>query len=222
MYLMLAKIMLGFWMVLVLLGAFIYAPAAMGLGDLSRIIYFHVPLAWVGVLAYFVSMINSVGYLRNNNIIYDLRAAVNAEIGLIFTVMATVTGAIFARNTWGVYWNWDPRQTSIFVLFLIYGSYFVLRSAIENEEKRARFASVFSIFAFTSVPFLIFIIPRVYATLHPDPILNLDPGIQMDSKMLFVFLTSLVGFTGIYAWMANLGTRLTCIAVKVEGDVDDV
>jgi heme exporter protein C len=221
MYLILAKIMLGFWMVLVLLGAFIYAPAAMGLGDLSRIIYFHVPLAWVGVLAYFVSMINSVGYLRKNNILYDLKAAVNAEIGLIFTIMATVTGAIFARNTWGVYWNWDPRQTSIFVLFLIYGSYFVLRSAVEDEEKRARFASVFSIFAFTSVPFLVFIIPRVYATLHPDPILNLQPGIQMDSKMFFVFLASLVGFTGIYVWMANLGSRLVCIAVEAEGDVDN-
>jgi heme exporter protein C len=221
MYLILAKIMLGFWMVLVLLGAFIYAPAAMGLGDLSRIIYFHVPLAWVGVLAYFVSMINSVGYLRKNNILYDLKAAVNAEIGLIFTIMATVTGAIFARNTWGVYWNWDPRQTSIFVLFLIYGSYFVLRSAVEDEEKRARFASVFSIFAFTSVPFLVFIIPRVYATLHPDPILNLQPGIQMDSKMFFVFLASLVGFTGIYVWMANLGSRLVCIAIEAEGDVDN-
>ncbi len=222
MYILLLKILLGLWMALVLFGAFVYAPAAMGLGDLSRIIYFHVPLAWVGVIAYLVSMINSVSYLRSRKRHFDARAALNAEIGMIFTIMATITGAIFARNTWGVYWNWDPRQTSIFILFLIYGSYFVLRSAVEDEEKRARFASVFSLFAFTSVPFLVFIIPRVYATLHPDPILNLQPGMQMDSKMLLVFLASLAGFTGIYVWIASLGSRLHCIASKTEGDIDDV
>ncbi len=203
-----AKIALCIWMVLVINAAFLYAPSAMGLGDLSRIIYFHVPLAWVGVLAYLVSMVYSIRYLRGGFAKDDLLAAVNAEIGFIFTILATITGAIFARFTWGVYWNWDPRQTSIFILLLIYSAYFVLRSSVEDEGRRARLASVFSIFAFVSVPFLVFIIPRVYATLHPDPIISAESGFQMDAVMFKVFLASLVGFTGIYTWIINLTSRV--------------
>lgn len=222
MRMLIMKYILGLWMILVLLGAFLYAPSAMGLGHLSRIIIFHVPLAWAGVLAYLVSMIHSISYLRKGLHTSDQKAAVNAEIGLIFTVLATITGAIFARYTWGMYWNWDPRQTSIFVLLLIYCAYFVLRSAVEEDDKRARLASVFSIFAFISVPFLVFIIPRVYATLHPDPIISVESGFQMDPKMFQVFLASLVGFTGIYAWIANLSSRYLLLKSKLEGDIDNV
>ena len=217
----LCKYLLGIWMILVLLGAFLYAPTALGLGHLSRIIYFHVPLAWVGVLAYFIAMLNSISYLKRGSLLNDQIAVVNAEIGLIFTLLATVTGAVFARYTWGVFWNWDPRQTSIFVLLLIYGAYFILRSAVEDEGKRARLASVFSIIAFISVPFLVFIIPRVYATLHPDPIISLESGFQMDSKMFQVFLASLVGFTGIYGWIASLYYRYLVIRTRIEGDLNN-
>jgi heme exporter protein C len=212
------KYLLGLWMVLVLLGAFLYAPTALGLGHLSRIIIFHVPLAWVGVLAYFISMLNSISYLRKGSLINDQNAVVNAEIGMVFTILATVTGAVFARFTWGVFWNWDPRQTSIFVLLLIYGAYFVLRSAVEDDQKRARLAAVFSIIAFISVPFLVFVIPRVYATLHPDPIISLDSGFQMDSKMFQVFIASLIGFTGIYVWITSLYYRYLVVRFRAEGD----
>lgn len=216
------KYIVGLWMVLVIAAAFLYAPPAMGLGDLARIIVFHVPLAWVGVLAYFVSMLNSIRYLRQGILCYDQKAAVNAQIGFVFTILATVTGAIFARFTWGMYWNWDPRQTSIFVLLLIYGAYFALRSAVEDDDKRARLASVFSIFAFISVPFLVFIIPRVYATLHPDPLISFESGFQMDPKMFQVFIASLVGFTGIYLWIADLSYRFLQLKSKVEVETSDV
>ncbi len=211
------KIALGLYMLLVTAAAFLYAPPALGLGDLSRIIFFHVPLAWVSVLAYLVSMVNSIQYLRRPLAEYDYRAAVNAEIGLAFTLLATVTGAIFARNTWGVYWNWDPRQTSIFILLLIYGAYLVLRSSIEDGEKRARLAAVYSIIAFISVPFLVFIIPRVYQTLHPDPIINQAGQLKMNAQMLQVFLASLLGFTGIYWWIYNLQVRLFKATQRLEG-----
>lgn len=211
------KIALGLYMLLVTAAAFLYAPPALGLGDLSRIIFFHVPLAWVSVLAYLVSMVNSIQYLRRPLAEYDYRAAVNAEIGLAFTLLATVTGAIFARNTWGVYWNWDPRQTSIFILLLIYGAYLVLRSSIEDGEKRARLAAVYSIIAFISVPFLVFIIPRVYQTLHPDPIINQAGQLKMNAQMLQVFLASLLGFTGIYWWIYNLQVRLFKVTQRLEG-----
>ncbi|MGM0651508.1 MAG: cytochrome c biogenesis protein [Bacillota bacterium] len=204
-------------MPVVLSAIFLYAPSALGLGDLSRIIYFHVPLAWIGVLAYLYSMVYSIYYLRTEILYNDAKAALNAEIGMVFTILATLTGAIFARYTWGVFWNWDPRQTSIFILLLIYGAYFALRSAVEDEDKRAKLSSVFSIFAFISVPFLVFIIPRVYATLHPDPILSIDSGFRMDAAMFRVFLASLVAFTGLYFWLADLGARYLKVKNVSEG-----
>lgn len=205
---MVLKLLLGVYMCGVIAAAFLYAPPALGLGELSRIIYFHVPLAWVGVLAYLRSMLSSIAYLRKPRPLLDYQAAFNAEIGLVFTLLATVTGAIFARHTWGIYWNWDPRQTSIFVLLLIYAAYFILRSSLEEGETRGKLAAVYCIFAFVSVPFLVFIIPRVYATLHPDPIINPGGKLNMNSQMLQVFLASLVGFTGLYYWLASLGTRI--------------
>ncbi len=193
---------------MVIVAAFLYVPPAMGLGELSRIIFFHVPLAWVGVLAYLAAMFNGARYLKYNEARYDQQAVFNAEIGIVFTLLATITGAIFARFTWGMYWNWDPRQTSIFILLLIYGAYFILRSSVEDEERRARLASVYSILAFISVPFLTFIIPRLYATLHPDPIINVEGQLRMDSGMFLVFLAFLAGFTGIYYWIGTLHARL--------------
>ena len=218
---MIFKIILGFWICLVISASFLYAPAALGLGELSRIIFFHVPLAWVGVLAYLVSMIYSISYLKKGCLIDDSRAAMHAEIGLIFTILATLTGAIFARFTWGMYWNWDPRQASIFVLLFIYSAYFVLRSSLETAELRARIASVFSILAFITVPFLVFIIPRVYATLHPEPIINVSSGFQMDQKMFQVFLASLAGFTGLYYWISLLVNRYLKLQDKLERKFDN-
>ncbi len=213
---MIWRIILGLYMLLVTVATFLYAPPALGLGDLSRIIYFHVPLAWVGVLAYLFSMINSIHFLRSLNPENDYKAAVNAEIGLAFTILATLTGAIFARNTWGVYWNWDPRQTSVFILMLIYGAYLVLRSSVQDSEKRGRLAAVYSIMASISVPFLVFIIPRLYSTLHPDPILNTSGQLKMNAQMLQVFLASLAGFTGIYYWIYNLELRYYKIKERKE------
>ncbi len=211
------KVLLGVWMSLVIIASFLYAPPALGLGEVSRIIYYHVPLAWVAVLAYMVSMIDAIKYLRTGRIEYDYRTSFNAEMGTIFALLATVTGAIFANATWGVYWNWDPRQTSIFVLLLIYGSYFALRSAIDDREQKARLSSVYAIIAFITVPFLVFVIPRIYASLHPDPIINVEGRLQMDTRMLQVFISSLVGFTGIYFWIYNLQNRILNLKERIRG-----
>jgi heme exporter protein C len=126
----------------------------------------------------------------------------------MFCFLATVTGAIWAKFSWGTYWNWDPRQTSIFVLLLIYGAYFALRSAIEVEEKRATLAAAYSIIAAVTMPFFMFIMPRILASLHPEPILNTQGKVQMNPTMLVVFLSSLAGFTGLYYWIWNLHVRV--------------
>lgn len=205
---MLLKVILGVWVLAVIYTAFYLPIPQTGLGDLARIIIFHVPLAWVGVISYLVSMINSIRYLRKEDRFYDIKARCSAELGLLFTMLATITGAIFARSTWGMFWNWDPRQTTVLILLLVYGAYFALRSALPDEKVQARMASVYSIFAFVTVPFLVFIIPRLYHTLHPDPILNVSLQLRIDSFLLLTLIASLVAFSGLFAWIYNLQVRL--------------
>jgi heme exporter protein C len=201
-------------MIIVILASFLFMPATQGLGETGRIIVYHVPAAWIAVLAYLMSMVNSIHYLRKGDIRFDRKAQVNAELGTIFCILATVTGAIWSRGSWGYYWNWDPRQTSIAVLLMIYAAYFVLRSAIPDSDMRARLSAVYAILAFLTVPFLVFIVPRVYLSLHPDLINVAERSFDMDSKMLIVFLSSLAGFTGLYAWMYNIQNRLENLLYK--------
>ncbi len=165
----LARVGLGIWMAGVLIAMFLLVPQHRGLGDAGRIIIMHVPTAWVSVVAFAVSAIFSALYLWRGRISDDDYATAAAECGLLFTILATVTGAIFSQVVWGIYWNWDPRQTSIFVLLLIYAALFALRSALDNPEQRRQLAAVFSIFAFVTVPFLFFAAPRMAeSTLHPN------------------------------------------------------
>ena len=210
--------MLGIYMVLIILGAFLYAPAAKGLGETTRILFFHVPCAWIATLAFLVSAVYSIRYLRSQNMLMDLKASSAAQIGLVFTILATVTGSIWANEIWHSYWNWDPRESSIFILLLIYAAYFALRSAIEEKQQKARLAAVYSIIAFVTVPFLIFVVPRLVESLHPDPLINTTGKVEMDSKMSTVFFGSFLGFTVLFFWMLYLKiqtARLSQVNIKV-------
>ncbi len=187
--------------------AWYHFPIIPGLEEKARIMFFHVPTAWLSALAFVMSMIFGIKYLRKKNLDDDIKSASAAGLGFMFCFLATATGAIWAKFSWGTFWNWDPRQTSIFVLLLIYGAYFALRSAIEVEEKRATLAAVYSIIAAVTMPFFMFIMPRILASLHPEPILNTQGKVHMNTTMLTVFLSSLVGFTGVYYWMWKLQVR---------------
>lgn len=214
---MIGPIVLGIWMAVVIVASFLYVPAIPGFGatgETARVIIYHVPTAWVAVLAYLMAMVNSVGYLRKGDIRLDRQAQVSAELGTVFCILATVSGAIWCKGAWGYYWNWDPRQTSIAVLLMIYAAYFVLRSAISDSDRRARLSAVYSILAFLTVPFLVFIVPRVYYSLHPDLIGSPDRASAISPEVLKVFLASLAGFTGLYAWMYNIQKRLANLLYK--------
>lgn len=179
------------------------------IGEASRVFYYHIPQAWVCVIAFALSMIYSIRYLMKRQAAEDDRAAVAAGLGLIFCILATVTGSVFAKVTWGSFWNWDPRETSIFVLLLIYGAYFALRGAIEVEERRATLSAVYSIFAFVTVPFLIFVVPRMVPSLHPaDSIVDKNMKFTMGPSVRAIFFTSLTLFTVLFFWMFNLGIRV--------------
>jgi heme exporter protein C len=189
-------------------------PAIGTMGEKSRILFFHVPMSWVASVAFVMALVYGVMYIRKKDIIYDYKAASSAALGLLFSVLATATGAVWAKFEWGAYWNWDPRQTAIFVLILIYGAYFALRSAIESEETRARLSSVYIILAGITMPFFMFILPRIVDSLHPDPIVNASGKIKMNGNMQIVFFSSLAGFTVFYFWMLNLRVRIFKLKLK--------
>ena len=203
------------WLTFVILGAFLWAPLAEGLGEYTRILYFHVPMAWVTVIAFLINAVYSILYLRKRDLNMDQRAEAASQLGLMFCILATVTGSIWAKMSWGSFWNWDPRETSIFILLLVYGAYFALRSAVEHPERKAALGSVYALLAFITVPFFVFIVPRVYASLHPDPLINPEGKIHMDGKMLTVFLSSLLGFTVLFFWLFKLKLQLLEIKKKI-------
>ncbi len=193
----------------VIIAVWVMEPPQNQLGEVSRLFYFHIPAAWVTVLAYFVAMRQSVLYLRRKDLLYDLKASSAAELGTLFCILATITGSIFAKMTWGSFWNWDPRQTSILILLLIYGAYLALRSAVREPERKAALSSVYCIFAFPAAVFLVFVTPRVSQSLHPaDSIIDISGRIQMPAPILVTFLASLVCFTLIFVWMHRLQTAI--------------
>jgi heme exporter protein C len=176
-----------------------------------------VPAAWVTVLALGWSMVHSVLYLRRRDMRHDDQAAGAAELGLLFCVVATVSGSLWAKQQWGSYWNWDPRQTTIFFLLLVYGAYLAIRGAIEEPARRARLAAIYSSVAFVAVPFLIFVVPRIYATLHPSPILPAGSGENaggMDARIRIVFWSMVGGFSALFFWMLSLRARLARLERK--------
>ncbi|NTU85363.1 MAG: cytochrome c biogenesis protein CcsA [Chloroflexales bacterium] len=165
----LAKLLIGLWMAGVSIATFAVIPAYQGLGDAGRIVILHVPTAWIAVLGFSISALFSGLYLWRRQPTDDDRATAAAEGGLLFTFLATLTGMIFSQVAWGTFWNWDPRQVTIFILMLIYAALFALRSAIDDPDRRRTLAAVYSLFAFVTMPFLMFVAPRMAAsTLHPN------------------------------------------------------
>jgi len=162
-------------------------------------------IAWLAVIAFLMAMVYGIRYLKNKNLDEDAKSAAALQLGMVFAILATITGSIWAKFTWGAFWHWDPRETSIFILLLIYGSLFALRSAIENEDKRARLSAVYSIIAFLTVPFFIFIMPRIMVGLHPGSANDDTSGpvvdFKMNANMQMVFYLSLIAFTILYWWM---------------------
>ena len=206
---MVLRVVLFLWIAVTMVIALLRAPLVPVLEETTRVLYFHIPCAWLTVVALGWSMINSVIYLVRRDLRADDHAAAAAELGLLFCIGATVSGALWAKAMWGAYWNWDPRETSIFFVLLIYTAYLALRGSIEGEEKRARLSAIYSVAAFVAVPFLIFVVPRMYATLHPDPIINDRGKVDMDPMIRWCFLSMLVGFTGLYVWMQSLRVRVS-------------
>ncbi|KAB2967505.1 MAG: cytochrome C biogenesis protein [Thermoanaerobaculia bacterium] len=208
------------WMAAVIVAAFHWAPLAEGfLGQSSRILFFHVPAAWVSFVAFMTAGIWSVRFLTGRrDERRDRAAAAAVEIGLLFAVLATVTGAIWARIMWNSWWNWDPRQASIVVALLFYAAYLALRAAVADREARARLCAAYAALGLVVAPFFYFVLPRLGFSLHPEAVINAEGKVEVEPRMLAVLLASSAAFTALFYWMHRLRTRLAeCEARLIEG-----
>jgi len=177
-----------------------------------RIVFFHVPAAWLCVIAFLVSMIWSIKVLRGYAPEKDDKAMASAQLGQVFAILALISGMLWAWRDWGALWNWDPRQSSVLILTLIYAGYFTLRSSIDDPEKRARLAGVYSILAFITVPFLIFVVPRVMHTLHPSPVIpDAQEKGSMNTDMRVVLYSGVFCYLGLFAWVMSIRTRIEAV-----------
>ncbi len=200
--------------VLIALGmVFIYAPRETTMGDVQRIFYFHVSSAWVGFFAFFVTFLAGIMYLARGERRWDVVAVSSVEIGLTFITMTVITGSLWARPTWGTYWTWEPRLTISAVQLLIYISYVMLRTAIDSPERKARFAAVYGIVAFVTVPLSWFAI-RWWRTIQPD-VLTGGEGMALSSSMVQTLLFSIATFTLLYATLMRQRVRLEWAADAV-------
>lgn len=179
------------------------------LGETIRNTYFHVSL-WLAMMIIFIAaVVYSIRYIRRpERADFDHWAQALTASGVLFGVLGLVTGAIWARYTWGSWWSWDPKQFTALIAIMIYLGYFVLRAAFPDPQQRARIGAVYNIFAFAALVPLIYILPRMVDSLHPgsggNPALG---GEDLDNTMRMVFYPAIIGWTLIGSWMASLYFR---------------
>lgn len=196
-----------------LVAVFAYAPREATMGDVQRIFYFHVGSAWVGFFAFFVTFLGGALYLATGTPRWDTLAVSSTEVGLTFITMTVVTGSLWARPVWGTYWTWEPRLTISAVQLLVYVAYGMLRRSVDDPQKQARFASVYGIVAFVTVPLSWFAI-RWWRTIHPD-VLTSGEGMAFTSRMGHTLLISIVTFTLLYVTLLRQRMRLARTAEAV-------
>ncbi len=192
-------------LVVALYFALLYAPTEATMGDVQRIFYFHVPSAWSAFLAFSVVFVASIQWLRTKRAWWDSLAVSAAEVGIVFCTVALITGSIWAKPTWGTWWDWDPRLTTTLILWLIYVSYMMLRTAVDNPARRASLSAVVGIVGFIDVP-VVFMSIRWWRTIHP---VVLDAGgFEMAPPMVVTLMVCLTAFTLLFFYLLRLRVSL--------------
>jgi heme exporter protein C len=188
------------------------------MGEVQRIFYWHVPSAWMSMVAFGITALTGVIYLVTRRRAWDMIARSSVEIGLLFTLMAIVSGSTWARPAWNTWWTWDPRLTTYTIMALIYVAYVMLRQGIEDPERAARFAAVYGLVGFVSVPITFFSI-RWWRTIHPVVIGSASSEAEgtfaMTDSMLWIFLFCNLVFPILYACLLANRVRLERLQEKV-------
>jgi heme exporter protein C len=186
--------------------AFFYAPPDALQGDVQRIMYVHVPTAWVAFFAFFVVFLASIVYLWKRLPEADRLAYASAEIGVLFTALTLIDGSIWGKPTWGTWWTWDARLTTTAILFVIYVGYLMLRSFIDEPERRARLSALVGIVGFIDVP-IIYMSVLWFRTLHQPPSIQRG-GASMPDAMLFTLLFNFGAYTLVYLFFLVKRVRI--------------
>jgi heme exporter protein C len=217
---------------IVLTGAFVlvafYAPQDADQGVIQKIFYVHVPMAIVALLGFTAGGIMGLQHLRTGDRRWDLRSYVAIHLSLILAVGVLITGAIWAKGSWGVWWTWDePMLVSFLIVFLLYATYQPLRFSIEDPERQARYASVFAIIAGAFVPLNFTAVRMAESFLHPRTLGTTTGG--MPGAMMFTFLVALVGMALLFItlWKYEMAAKMTrgqlrALRRKLTGEADAI
>lgn len=201
--------------VIALYMAFIYAPTERTMGMIQRIFYFHVASAWLSFFAFFVVFVASIVFLVKKTRYWDIMGYASAKIGVIFCTLVLITGPIWAKPVWGIWWTWDVRLTSTFVLWLIYIAYLMLRAYLPDPIKRGTLSAVLGIIGFLDVPF-VYLSIRWWRTQHPQPVIAGGEGSGLAPEMLAALLVSIAAFTLMYVFFMRQTMRLE----KIQDEID--
>jgi len=186
-------------------------PADAAQGNVQRLMYVHVPAAWLAFLSFFVVFVMSVLYLIQRDARWDRAAASSAEIGVVFTVVTLLLGMMWGKPTWGVFWTWDPRLTTTAILLAIYVGYLALRSFADDEERRARWSAVVGVIGFANVP-IVYMSVTWWRTLHQPP----SSPRSVAPDILWTLMLNLAAFTLVYAYLMVRRIRLA----RLEGELE--
>ena len=180
---------------------FFYAPTEQVMGNIQRLFYFHLPTVWVGFLAFFIVFVSSIAYLLKRDPVWDWRAYAAGEAGVVFLTVAIVTGAIWAKPVWGVWWIWDPKLTTTFILWVIYIGYMMVRAYAPSGERGARWAAVVGIVGFVDVP-IVYYASELWRSLHPELVTGpfADTG-GLETAMRTTLYFSLFAFTLVFIYL---------------------
>ncbi len=184
------------------------------LNETIRALHFHVTM-WFGMIILLgASMYHSVRYLRSGALKYDMHASALAQSGLLFGILGVVTGMFWAKYTWGEPWSSDPKQNAAAVGIIMYLAYFILRSALEDPQQKARIGAAYNIFAYFCLIPLLFVLPRLTDSLHPGN--GGNPGFNaydLDGNLRVVFYPAIIGWTLLGYWIATISSRIRKLAV---------
>jgi heme exporter protein C len=193
---------------------FFVAPEEATMGQIQRIFYFHATSGICSYIAFFVSFLACIGFLASRQKEWDWLAVSAAEVGLAFSTVVLITGPIWAKPVWGIWWTWDARLTLTFIMELLYIAYLLLRAMVGEPDRRAMISGVFGIFAFLDVPLSYFSI-RWWRTEHPQPVIGGGPGSGLDPRMWHVFLFTWIGLLVLMVVMIRQRYRLEALRHQV-------
>ena len=200
----------------VVVSGLIFTPQDVVQGESVRIMYVHVPSAWIAYLAFIVTAVASAGWLfgKKHSMGFDRFAGASAEVGVMFMAITLTTGSLWGRLTWGEFWQWDPRLTTTAFLFVTYLGYLAVRRLEGSKEQRARRSAVVAMLAVLEIPLVHFSVV-LWRSLHQGAtVLNPSGDVKMDGLMLFTLFSGVVGFTLVFVWLV-LHRQRTMLLVDI-------